>query len=102
MLHQENAEVATYAIMAFNHVQVFKHCLNVKGPSSKCRKLNTELRWLNSKEGLAQCEMQEAEEREKAAQKQARMVERQAEQAEQQQQWEARGPDEPFIGSLNG
>ena len=76
--------------------------MNAKGPGSKRRKLNTDSRWLNSEEGLAQCKRQEAEEREKAAQKQTRMEERQAEQAERQQQREKRGPDEPFMGSLNG
>jgi hypothetical protein len=47
------------------------------------------------------CERQEAEEREKAAQKQARMEGRQAEQAEQQRRREERKADEPFVGSLN-
>ena len=102
MLRQENAELATHATLAFDHVRRLKHRLNAKGPSSKRRKLNTESRWLNSEEGLAQCERQEAEEREKAAQKQTRMEERQAKQAEQQRQREERGLDEPFIGSLNG
>lgn len=102
MLCQENAEVAAHAIMAFDHVRGFKHRLNAKGPSSKRRKLNTDSRWLNSEKGLAQCERQEAEEREKAAQKQAHVKKRQAEEAEQQRQREARSRDEPFTGSLNG
>ena len=53
-------------------------------------------------EGLRQCERQEAEEKEKAAQKQARTEARQAEQAEQKQRREERDPDEAFIGSLDG
>ena len=102
ILRQENAELATHAVLAFDHVRGLKHRLNTKGPSSKRRKLNTESRWLNSEEGLAECERQEAEEREKAAQKQTRMEERQAEQAERQRQREERGSEEPFTGSLNG
>jgi hypothetical protein len=100
-LRQENAEVAAHAVLAFDHVQKLKRRLNTKGPSSKRKKLNTDSRWLNSEEGLAQCKRQEAEERENAAQKQARAEARQAEQAEQQRRREGRHPDEPFTGSLN-
>jgi hypothetical protein len=73
-LHQENTGIAAHAVLAFDHVQKLKCCMNTKGPSSKRKKLNTDSRWLNSEEGLAQCGRQEAEEREHAAQKQARAV----------------------------
>jgi hypothetical protein len=82
-------------------MQNLKRCLNAKLPGSKRKKLNTDSQWLNSEEGLAKCERQEAEEREIAAQKQARAEARQAQQAEQQWQREERHPDEPFVGSLN-
>jgi hypothetical protein len=71
VLRQENTELSAHAILAFDHVRGLKHRLNAKGPSSKRRKLITDSRWLNSEEGLAQCEIQEAKERQKAAQKQA-------------------------------
>jgi hypothetical protein len=57
--------------------------------------LNTDSRWLNSEEGLAQCKKQEVEERETAAQKQASRASREIAAAEE------RGQDEPFTGSLN-
>ena len=101
VLRQENAELGAHAVLAFDHVRVLKHRLNAKGPGSKRRKLNTDSRWLNSEEGLTRCARQEAEEREKAAQKQARMEEKQAEQAEQQRRREERDANEPFMGSLN-
>lgn len=87
--------------MAFDHVRRLKHRLNAKIPGSKRRKLNTDSRWLNSDEGLAQCERQEVEERAKAAEKQARADERQAEEHERQRQWEQQDPNIPFVGSLN-
>jgi hypothetical protein len=101
VLRQENAEISAHAVLAFDHVWGLKHRLNVKGPSSKRRKLITDSRWLNSEEGLAQCEIQEAKEKQKAAQKQAQAEERQAEQAEQQSRRKEWDPDEPFAGSLN-
>jgi hypothetical protein len=47
VLRQENTELAAYTVLAFDHVRGLKHCLNAKGPGSKRRKLNTDLRWLN-------------------------------------------------------
>lgn len=101
VLRQENAELAAHALLAYDQVRGLKRRINAKKPSSKRKKLNTDSRWLNSEEGLKQCERQEAEEREKAAQKQMRAEARQAEQAEQQRRREGRHPDEPFTGSLN-
>jgi hypothetical protein len=50
VLRQENAELSTHAILAFDHVRGLKHRLNAKWPSSKRRKLITDSRWLNSEE----------------------------------------------------
>ena len=63
--------------------------------------MNTNLRWLNSEEGLAQCEREEAEAEIEAARKQARAEEKQAEDDERQRQRQRRDPAEPFIGAIN-
>jgi hypothetical protein len=102
VLRCQNEEVAAHAVMAFDQVRGLKHRLNGKASKSKRRKLNTDSRWLNSEEELAQCEREEAEAEAEAACKQVRVDEKQAEEEEQQQQREQRDPNEPFIGSLNG
>jgi hypothetical protein len=102
VLRCQNEELAAHAIMAFDQVQGLKHRLNGKASKLKRRKLNTDSRWLNSEEGLAQCERQEAEAEAEAARKQVRAYEKQAEEEERQRQREQRDPNEPFVGSLNG
>jgi hypothetical protein len=100
-LCQENEELATHATLAYDYVRALKHRLNTKLPGSKRRKLNVDSRWLNSEEGLAQCEKQEAEERAETKRKQARADERQAAENERQSQREKMDPNQPFVGALN-
>jgi hypothetical protein len=69
-----------------------------KTSKSKRRKLNTDSRWLNSEEGLVQCEREVAEAEAEAACKQVRVDEKQAEKEEQEQ----RDLNKLFVGSLNG
>jgi hypothetical protein len=102
VLHCQNEELAAHAIMAFDQVRGLKHRLNGKASKLKRRKLNTDSRWLNSEEGLAQCKRQEAEAEAEAAHKQVRADEKQAEEEERQRQRKRRDPNEPFVGSLNG
>jgi hypothetical protein len=100
-LRRENDEFGAHTIMAFNQVRSLKHRLNGKASRSKRRKLNTDSRWLNSEEGLAWCEREEAEVEAEAARKKARVDKRQAVEKEWQQQREQRDPNEPFVGALN-
>lgn len=99
MLRHENEELAAHAVLAFDQVRDLKHRLNRKASNSKRRKLNTNSRWLNSADALAQCEREEAEA--EAARKQAKADEKQAQEKELQQRREQRDPNEPFVGSLN-
>ena len=101
VLRHENEELATHAVLAFDQVRNLKRRLNGKASNSKRRKLNTDSRWLNSADALAQCEREEAEAEAEAARKQAKANEKQAQEKERQQQRERRDPNEPFVGSLN-
>jgi hypothetical protein len=78
----QTEELAAYAVLAFDQVWSLKHRLNGKASKSKRRKLNTDPRWLNSEEGLAQCERVAAEAEAEAACKQVRADEKQAEEEE--------------------
>lgn len=101
VLCHENEELAAHAILAFDQVRGIKHRLNRKASRSKQRKLNTDSRWLNSEEALAQYAREEAEAEAEAARKQARADEKQAEEKERQEWHKQRDPNEPFVGLLN-
>ncbi|KAF8225437.1 hypothetical protein L208DRAFT_1505662, partial [Tricholoma matsutake] len=80
---QKNEELAAHAVMAFDQVWSLKHHVNGKASKSKRRKLNTNVRWLNSEKGLVQCKREVTEAEAEGACKQARADEKQAEEEEQ-------------------